>query len=273
MTADTFHLVVVSAGASDPSSTKMLADRAAQRVTSLARERGHDVRVSVIEIRELLPELPQALSSQFMGPKFRAAIDTLVDADGIIAAAPVYKAGASAAFTGFLQVLDNDLLIGKPVILAATAGTARHALVVDEEMRSLFAYLRTLPVPTGLFAAPEDFSSTALTSRIARAAQEAGPADGVGLCSCGARGDLGRLSARVRVRRRDGVGHQPVERPDAPRHRRLAHALGRLAAGRCGSPGSRDDAPRVGSARSAAPAAPPLTRSPTKETENEVPRG
>ncbi|MFV0286666.1 MAG: CE1759 family FMN reductase [Demequina sp.] len=172
MTADTFHLVVVSAGASDPSSTKMLADRAAQRVTSLARERGHDVRVSVIEIRELLPELPQALSSQFMGPKFRAAIDTLVDADGIIAAAPVYKAGASAAFTGFLQVLDNDLLIGKPVILAATAGTARHALVVDEEMRSLFAYLRTLPVPTGLFAAPEDFSSTALTSRIARAAQE-----------------------------------------------------------------------------------------------------
>ncbi|WP_084077865.1 CE1759 family FMN reductase [Demequina sp. NBRC 110057] len=172
MTADTFHLVVVSAGASDPSSTKMLADRAAQRVTSLARERGHDVRVSVIEIRELLPELPQALSSQFMGPKFRAAIDTLVDADGIIAAAPVYKAGASAAFTGFLQVLDNDLLIGKPVILAATAGTARHALVVDEEMRSLFAYLRTLPVPTGLFAAPEDFSSTALTARISRAAQE-----------------------------------------------------------------------------------------------------
>ncbi|MFV0287189.1 MAG: CE1759 family FMN reductase [Demequina sp.] len=172
MTADTFHLVVVSAGASDPSSTKMLADRAAQRVTSLARERGHDVRVSVIEIRELLPELPQALSSQLMGPKFRAAIDSLVDADGVIAAAPVYKAGASAAFTGFLQVLDNDLLIGKPVILAATAGTARHALVVDEEMRSLFAYLRTLPVPTGLFAAPEDFSSTALTSRIARAAQE-----------------------------------------------------------------------------------------------------
>jgi FMN reductase len=64
------------------------------------------------------------------------------------------------------------LLIGKPVILAATAGTARHSLVVDEEMRSLFAYLRTLTVPTSLFAATEDWGDKALTGRIDRAAWE-----------------------------------------------------------------------------------------------------
>ncbi|MFV0634991.1 CE1759 family FMN reductase [Demequina sp.] len=172
MTPQTFSLAVISAGASDPSSTKLLADRTAQKVVALAKERGHDVTVTTIEIRELLTELPQALSSQFMGPRFRAAIDALVGADALIAAAPVYKAAASAAFTGFFQVLDNDLLIGKPTILAATAGTARHALVVDQEMRSLFAYLRTLAVPTGLFAGPEDFSDPALTGRITRAAQE-----------------------------------------------------------------------------------------------------
>ena len=57
-------------------------------------------------------------------------------------------------------MLDNDLLIGTPVVLAATAGTARHALVVDDQMRSLFAYLRTLPVPTSLFAAPEDWGAS-----------------------------------------------------------------------------------------------------------------
>jgi FMN reductase len=58
------------------------------------------------------------------------------------------------------------------VILAATAGTARHALVVDDQMRSLFAYLRTLPVPTSLFAAPEDWGDGALNKRIDRAAFE-----------------------------------------------------------------------------------------------------
>jgi FMN reductase len=69
-------------------------------------------------------------------------------------------------------VLDDDLLIAKPVILAATAGTARHALVVDEQMRALFAYLRTMTVPTSLFASPEDWSDRALGQRVDRAAFE-----------------------------------------------------------------------------------------------------
>ncbi|WP_062072298.1 CE1759 family FMN reductase [Demequina sediminicola] len=172
MTHDTLRLVVVSAGASNPSSTRMLADRTVQRVTTKAEAHGHRVSVDVIDVRELLPELPQALSSQFMGPGFTRAIKALAQADGIIAATPVYKASASAAFTGFFQVLDNDLIIGKPMVLAATAGTSRHALVVDQEVRSLFAYMRALPVPTGVFAAPEDMNDAALAARIDRAAQE-----------------------------------------------------------------------------------------------------
>jgi FMN reductase len=167
-----YTIVVVNAGASDPSSTRLLADRAAQRVSSLAKERGHEVAVQTIDLRELLPELPAALSSQLLGPKFQAAIGALAQADAVVAATPVYKAGASGLFTSFFQVLDNDLLIGKPVVLAATAGTARHALVVDEELRALFAYLRTLPVPTSLFASTEDWNDKALGERIDRAAFE-----------------------------------------------------------------------------------------------------
>jgi len=172
MTDQTYRIVVINAGVSDPSSTALLADRAVQRTIATLDARGKTATAQAIDLRELLPELPQALSSQFLGPKFRAAVEKLVDADAIIAAAPVYKAGASGLFTSFFQVLDNDLLIGKPVILAATAGTARHALVVDQEMRSLFAYLRALPVPTSLFASTEDWTDKALNTRIDRAATE-----------------------------------------------------------------------------------------------------
>ena len=168
-----FSVVIVNAGVSDPSSTRLLADRAAQRLVSLGADRGHEVAISAIDLRELLPELPAALSSQLLGKKFTAAVAALAQADAIVAATPVYKAAASGLFTSFFQVLDNDLLIGKPVILAATAGTARHALVVDEELRSLFAYLRTLPVPTSLFASTEDWNDKALGDRVDRAAFEA----------------------------------------------------------------------------------------------------
>jgi FMN reductase len=166
------ELVVVTAGTSDPSTTRMLADRTAQRVAGLAGRRGTEVTVRVIDLRELATEVTTAMVAQLVGSKLRAAIAALGTADGIIASTPVYKAGASGLFTSFFQVLDNDLLIAKPVVLAATAGTARHALVVDEQLRSLFAYLRTAVVPTSLFAAPEDWSDPALNRRIDRAALE-----------------------------------------------------------------------------------------------------
>ncbi|TVT16848.1 NADH-dependent FMN reductase [Amycolatopsis acidiphila] len=150
----------------------MLADRTAQRVSGLAGRRGHEVRVRVVDLRRLATEITTALVSQLTGPNLQDAIAALAGADGIVAATPVYKAGASGLFTSFFQVLDNDLLIAKPVVLTATAGTARHALVVDDQLRSLFAYLRAAAVPTSLFAAPEDWADPAFDKRIERAAFE-----------------------------------------------------------------------------------------------------
>lgn len=167
-----FQLVVVSGGTSDPSSTRMLADRIAGRVKSLAGERGAEAVIDVVDLRELATEISTALVSQLMGPKITRAVELLGAADGIVASAPVYKAAPSGLFSSFFHVLDNDLLIAKPVVLAATAGTARHALVVDEQMRSLFAYMRTMTVPTSVFASSEDWSDNDLGRRVDRAAIE-----------------------------------------------------------------------------------------------------
>ncbi|MGH3168033.1 MAG: CE1759 family FMN reductase [Trebonia sp.] len=168
----TFRLAVVTAGTSDPSSTRMLANRITERTVVLANDHSDDVTVGLIDLRELATDITTALTSQLVTPRLQQAVDSLREADGIIAAAPVYKAGPSGLFTSFFHGLDNYLLIGKPVVLAATAGTARHALVVDDQMRSLFAFLRTLAVPTSLFAAPEDWGDPALNKRIDRAARE-----------------------------------------------------------------------------------------------------
>ena len=169
---ETFRLVVVSAGTGDPSATRLLADRTADRVRALAGEHGNTVTTSVIELREIATDITTALTSQLTTPKLQRAVTALGEADGVIAAAPVYQAGPSGLFTSFFNVLDNDLLIAKPVLLAATAGTARHALVVDGQMRPALAFLRTLTVPTSLFAAPEDWGDGALAERIDRAALE-----------------------------------------------------------------------------------------------------
>ena len=166
------RLVVVNAGVSDPSSSRLLADRTAQKAIDLLREDGTDAVVSVIELGPLAVEIAQAMVSGFPGERVQAAIERLAGADAVIASTPVYKAGMSGLFKSFVDLLDNDLLIATPIVLAATAGTARHAMVVDEQLRPLFAFLRAIPVPTSLFAAPEDWGSSSLGDRIERAATE-----------------------------------------------------------------------------------------------------
>lgn len=162
------NLVVVNAGTGDPSSTRLLADRTAQRVAALT----DGIDAQVIDLREIAADVTTALVSQHVSPALRSAMDAVAGADGIIAATPVYAAGPSGLFTSFFQVLETDTLVGTPVILAATAGTGRHALVADDQMRGMFGYLRAMTVPTALFAAPEDWADAGLTARIDRAAVE-----------------------------------------------------------------------------------------------------
>lgn len=167
----TRRLVAVHAGTSDPSSTQLLADRIGARAVALGAERGLDIELRVIDLRALANDITSAITSRFVSPALQDAIDTLQGADGMVASTPVYKAGASGLFTEFFQVLDNDLLIGLPVVLAGTGGSPRHALVIDDQLRGLFAYLRTLPTPTAVYAAPEDWQD-GLGRRIDRAATE-----------------------------------------------------------------------------------------------------
>ena len=85
---------------------------------------------------------------------------------------PVFNGSYSGLFKMFFDALDKDSLAGTPVLIAAAAGSARHSLVLDHALRPLFAYLRAVVVPTGIFAATEDFGSHGLSDRITRAAAE-----------------------------------------------------------------------------------------------------
>jgi FMN reductase len=156
----------------DPSSTRLLADRLVQRSFERFMTVGVRPGTDVIALAPLAVGIAQALVAGFPGKQVQEAIDRLARADAVIAATPVYKAGVSGLFKSFLDLIDNDLLIATPVILSATAGSARHAMVPDEQMRPLFAFLRALPVPTSVFAAPEDWAGPDLGKRIDRAATE-----------------------------------------------------------------------------------------------------
>ncbi|MFJ9741173.1 CE1759 family FMN reductase [Streptomyces sp. NPDC101166] len=160
-------LVVVSAGLSVPSSTRLLADRLATATAERAA-----AEVEVVELRDLAVEIAHNLTNGFPGRRLAAALEAVTAADGLIVVTPVFSASYSGLFKSFFDVLEQDALAGKPVLIAATGGSARHSLVLEHALRPLFAHLRAVVVPTAVYAASEDWGAQGLPERVDRAAGE-----------------------------------------------------------------------------------------------------
>lgn len=164
-------IVAISAGLSDASTTRLLADRFAESV----KKQYGDATVEVITLRELAHEITDATLTGFAPPRLQTVIDKVVAADALVVVTPIFKASYPGLFKSFFDVLEADVLTGKPVVLAATGGTARHSLAIDFAMRPLFAYMQAVAVPTSVFASPYDWGSegtNALGERIDRAVAE-----------------------------------------------------------------------------------------------------
>jgi FMN reductase len=177
----------VSAGLSQPSSTRLLADRLTTATVERLRDQGPSsvagrectVDVTAIELRDLAHDITNNLLTGFASPKLQEALDALADADGLIAVTPIFTTSYSGLFKSFLDVIDTTALTDLPVLIGATGGTERHSLALDYAMRPLFSYLHAVVVPTAVYAASADWGSapstssgTSLSDRIGRAAGE-----------------------------------------------------------------------------------------------------
>jgi FMN reductase len=173
----TKHLAVVTAGLSQPSSTRLLADRLTESVEQQAGAHGSTVEVTVVDLRDLGHDIVNNLITGFPSPALAAAIETVSGADGLIAVTPIFSTSYSGLFKSFIDVLDPVALTDLPVLIGATGGTERHSLALEYAMRPLFTYLHAVVVPTSVYAASSDWgsgadASGALPQRIGRAAGE-----------------------------------------------------------------------------------------------------
>lgn len=172
-------IAVVSAGLSQPSSTRLLADQLANATRSQLQARGVDVTLEFVDLRDHAHQVTDHLLTGFAPSGLRSAIDAVAGADGLIAVTPIFNASFSGLFKSFFDVLDDGLLSDKPVVIAATGGTARHSLALEHALRPMFAYLHANVVGTSVFAATDDWAADegpdgagGLRRRINRAARE-----------------------------------------------------------------------------------------------------
>ncbi len=134
--------------------------------------------VTLVELAPIARSLGQSLSRAEASPEVEQALATVESADLLVVAAPVYRGSYPGLFKHLVDFIELDALVDTPVLLAATGGSERHALVIDHQLRPLFSFLQAHTLPIGVYATPADFdgaqiNSTALQARIELAAERA----------------------------------------------------------------------------------------------------
>ena len=84
-------------------------------------------------------------------------MDAIEGADALIVASPVYKGSYTGLFKHLFDFVAPDALTNRPVVLAATGGGPRHALVVEHQLRPLFAFFSAQCMATAVYASDGEF--------------------------------------------------------------------------------------------------------------------
>jgi FMN reductase len=170
-------IVLVSAGLSVPSSSRMLADQLAAATQTQLRELGTETVLQTVELRDYAVDIANHLVTGFAPPALARVLEQVAAADALIAVTPVFSASYSGLFKSFFDLLEPKVLEGLPVLIGATGGSTRHSLVLETAVRPLFSYFRARTVATAVYAAPQDWGAgeeghSELNVRIAQAAGE-----------------------------------------------------------------------------------------------------
>ncbi|MGO6969387.1 FMN reductase [Rhizobium leguminosarum] len=165
-------IVGFSGNLARPSSTRRFVESVTQ---SLAKQAG--LQHAVFDVEDLGTSLAAARSAADLDPAARKVIRTIIEAEALVIGSPTYKGSYTGLFKHVFDLLDPADLRGKPVILTATGGGDRHSLVVEHQLRPLFAFFEAFVLPTAIYASSRDFTdgipSTAILGRVNQALAEA----------------------------------------------------------------------------------------------------
>ncbi|MCU1437643.1 MAG: NADH-dependent reductase [Naasia sp.] len=159
----TLTVVGISGSPTAPSKTSVLVHEVTQSFAS-----GLDARASVIELAPLLQDLAAGPTRRQLGSNARRALEAVEAADVIVAGSPAYRATYTGLFKLFFDHIGQYALVDKPVVLTATGGSDRHALLVEHQMRPLFGFFQALTLPLGIFATSADLDGYRLQSDAVR---------------------------------------------------------------------------------------------------------
>jgi len=155
----TLKVVAVSANTQRPSRTLALVEEILVRLGAVL-----PIDVTLIELGQIGPKLAGTVTRSELPQDVQDDLNAIETADFLLVATPVYRASYTGLFKHLFDFVHHEALVDVPVLLAATGGSDRHALVIDHQLRPLFSFFQALTLPIGVYASEADFTNYQLSS-------------------------------------------------------------------------------------------------------------
>ncbi|GLK90354.1 FMN reductase [Pseudomonas turukhanskensis] len=174
------NVIAIAGSSYRPSRTLVLAEELLAQLTRQLTADGRKVNGQLIELGSIARDVGGAMSRSELPPEVEAQLQAIENADLLIVASPVYRGSYPGLLKHLFDLVEMNALIDTPVLLAATGGSERHALVIDHQLRPLFSFFQALTLPIGVYASESDFSNyqvsnDLLKARIQLAVERAAP--------------------------------------------------------------------------------------------------
>ncbi len=174
------NVVAIAGSSYRPSRTLVLAEALLASLGQRLTTDGRAVNSQLIELGSIARAVGGALQRSELPAEVEAQVKAIESADLLIVASPVYRGSYPGLLKHLFDLVDMNALIDTPVLLAATGGSERHALVIDHQLRPLFSFFQALTLPIGVYASEADFtnyqvSNELLKARIQLAVERAAP--------------------------------------------------------------------------------------------------
>jgi FMN reductase len=156
-----FKIVVVSGNLGTPSKTLILAKQILAAVAAII-----DTEEEIYQLADLASTFGPARHIGELDDAGKAVIRSIESADILVAVTPVYKASYTGLFKHLFDFVDPLAINEVPVIIGATGGSEKHALILEHQLRPLFGFFGAITAPSGIYATDNSFENGEITDKI-----------------------------------------------------------------------------------------------------------
>lgn len=151
------QLVTFSGSTSERSKTHKLVEIVAEEIQKKTQR---TIQIHHIKLGDLAPAFNFPTDWNSLPKPLTNALKQVENADFLIVGTPVYRASFTGLFKHFFDHVAQDALVNKHILLTASGGSERHALILEHQLRPLFSFFQAHTLPIGVYATDADFDST-----------------------------------------------------------------------------------------------------------------